>query len=118
MNREKVVTAVIIASILLIAGIIIYSKSAGNPTIPSEQVSRYIGEHSILYVQTGCIHCTEQEELFGENVKYLNMIDCLQDTQACINASIDATPTWVINNEKYVGVQSVEKLKQLTNYQK
>jgi hypothetical protein len=117
MNKEKVVTAVIIISILLIAGIVIYSKSKINTTeIPSVQVSEYIGARSILYVQTGCSHCKDQEDLFGENVKYLNIIDCLNNTQACINAGIEATPTWMINGKKYVGVQSVEKLKELTNY--
>jgi hypothetical protein len=118
MNKEKVVTVAIIFSILLIAGIIIYSKTKGpeNNAIPSIQVSEYIGARSILYVQTGCSHCIEQEALFGENAKYLNMIDCVQYAQVCIKAGIEATPTWVINGKKYVGVQSIEKLKELTNY--
>jgi hypothetical protein len=116
MKKEKAVTAGIIILVLLIAGMIIYSKNSSNIAVPSEQVARYIGEHSVLYVQTGCSHCKDQEDLFGENVKYLNMIDCLQNTSACISAGIEATPTWVINREKYVGVQSIEKLKELTNY--
>jgi glutaredoxin len=118
MRKEKFVTFVVIFLVLLIAGGVIYFKSTtlSIKDFPSEKVAKYIGEHSVLYTQAGCIHCKEQEDLFGANVKYLNIVDCLKDTQACINANITATPTWIIDGEKYVGVQSIEKLKELTGY--
>jgi len=119
MRKESLITLSVIFLVLIIAGGIIFSKSTGLTVsdTPSEEVARYIGEHSVLYVQTGCIHCKEQEDLFGDNVKYLNIVDCLEDVQVCINLSIEATPTWIINNQKYVGVQSIEELKELTGYQ-
>ncbi len=117
----KLATIFTVALVLLIAGAVILFKGnltgLGVKDIPSEQVARYIGEHAVLYVQTGCIHCKEQEDLFGDNVKYLTIIDCLKDTQVCINLGIEGTPTWIINNQKYAGVQSIERLKELTGYQ-
>ncbi|MCK9595868.1 hypothetical protein M0R19_01645 [Candidatus Pacearchaeota archaeon] len=119
-NRFATISVVII--ILLLAGGIIYFKnfqSAAIKDMPSEEVSKWIGEHSILYVQTGCSHCITQEEMFGINVKFLNIINCLEEEniQKCIDLGIEATPTWIINNKKYEGVQSIEKLKELTGYQ-
>ena len=34
----------------------------------------------------------------------------------CINAGIEGTPTWVINEQKYEGVQTIGELKELTGY--
>ena len=119
MKKEKLATFGIVVLVLFIAGAIIYTKNTGLAVkdLPSEEVARYIGEHSVLYVQTGCHACKVQEDLFGENYKYLNTINCFEDIQACVSLGIEATPTWIINGEKYVGVQSVEKLKELTGYQ-
>jgi glutaredoxin len=119
MRKEKFVTIGIIVLVLIIAGAIIYAKNTGFVVkdFPSEAEAKWIGEHSVLYAQTGCIHCKEQEDLFGTNTKYLNMVDCLEDVQVCVNLGIEGTPTWIINGQKYVGVQSIEKLKELTGYQ-
>lgn len=120
MGKERFVTIGVILVIFLLVGTIIYIKSTGTGLItantPSEKIAKYIGENSVLYVQAGCIHCKEQEDLFGENLKYLTTVDCFKDTQACVNAGIEATPTWIINNQKYVGVLSIERLKELTGY--
>ncbi|MDD5699989.1 MAG: hypothetical protein PHH00_02235 [Candidatus Nanoarchaeia archaeon] len=122
MGKEKLVTIGIIVLILLVAGAIIYNKTVGLAIkdTPSEEVAKYIGEHAVVYVQAGCHACTEQEKLFGDNWKYINSVDCTssqENTQICINLGIEGTPTWIINGQKYVGVQSIEKLKELTGYQ-
>ena len=121
MEKGKLATIGFIVLILLIVGTVVYSKNTGQAIkdIPSESVAKWIGEHSVLYVQTGCSHCKEQEDLFGNNVKYINIIDGIKEEnrQKFIDAEIEYTPTWVINGQKYVGVQSIEKLKEITGYQ-
>ncbi len=117
--NNKTATIAVIAIVLVIAGAVIYFKNFQGSTIqdlPSESIAKWIGAHSVLYVQTGCSHCRDQEALFGDNVKYLSIID-EKDMQKFIDEGIEATPTWVINGQKYVGVQSIEKLKELTGYQ-
>jgi glutaredoxin len=121
MNKNKIVTISVILIILLLALGIIYFKGTGAAmqNIPSEEIAKWIGEHSTLYVQTGCSHCITQENLFGENKKYLTIVDCItsaENKQMCINAGIEGTPTWIINGQKYEGIQTIEKLKELTNY--
>jgi len=117
MKKEKIISPLIIVSILLIVGIVIYFKN--NPTNQTpEALARCIGEKSTLYTLSTCFHCKDQEAMFGENVEILNIIVCDKDEtsrQSCIDAEIQATPTWIINNQSYVGVQSIENLKKITN---
>jgi hypothetical protein len=110
---ERFITALIIIVVLILSLFIILNKSAPQT---STNVAKCIGQNSVLYVQTGCSHCKDQEDLFGNNTQYLNEIDCIQadNMQKCISAEIQGTPTWVIKNQSYEGVQTIEKLKELT----
>lgn len=120
--NNKAITAIVVILVLIVAGGIIYVKNFQGSAVTdtaSESVAKWIGTHSVLYFQPTCIHCIDQEKLFGDNVKYLNMVDCTkpENLQKCIDLGIDATPTWIINGQKYVGVQSIDTLKNLTSYQ-
>ena len=121
MKISKATIAVFIL-VLLIAGAAIYWKSTGSVVqnnTATEAEAKWIGAHSVVYVQAGCIHCKDQEDLFGNNWKYINSIDCISsqaNTQACITANITATPTWVINGQQYVGFQTLSNLDNLTGY--
>ena len=102
------ILGIIVISIILI---ILSLKGNGNPP---KALAECIGENSELYVQLGCGACEVQEKMFGENYQYLDAIDCSYERQKCLNTGITGTPTWVINGEKYKGVQTIEKLKELT----
>ena len=109
--KRKVMTAItflIIFGVVILAAFLITSK--GEET--SNEVAKCIGENSVLYTQLGCSACKAQEDLFGESYQNLNVIDCFYEREKC--SEITATPTWIIKNEKYVGVQSIEKLQELT----
>ncbi|VVB83773.1 Uncharacterised protein [uncultured archaeon] len=122
MQKNKLATIGFVVLILAVAGGVIFFKNFQGASVQdtdAEKVAKWIGEHSVLYVQTGCIHCKEQEDLFGSNVKYLNIIDCLassENQQACAAAEIKATPTWIIEGKAYIGVETIDELKKLTNY--
>ncbi|MFH1365568.1 MAG: hypothetical protein ABIH28_03220 [archaeon] len=111
----------LLATITIVVGIIslaTYILIKDNPTpLVNAEEAKCIGQNSELYVQTGCSACRIQEEMFGENVKYINVIDCFltQNRQLCIEKNIEAFPTWIINREKYKGIQEIEVLKSLTN---
>ena len=107
MKKRSLITILVILGVIIISIIIINS---GNGV--SQQTAMCIGENSEFYVQLGCNACRHQEEMFGENKKYLNIIDCWFEGEKCLN--IEYTPTWIIKGEKYIGVQSIEKLKELT----
>ena len=114
MKKKTISTLITVFIILILASLILWSffKKPQNST--TEELTKCIGENSILYVQLGCTHCETQEEMFGENYKYLNVVDCVYEEEKCINAGIKATPTWIIKNKVYEGFQTKDKLKEIT----
>lgn len=109
MKKSNIITIVIILGVLVLAYFILNKPIA---PVTSEEVAKCIGDNSLLYTQLGCHACEKQEELFGETYQYLNTIDCWFERDKC--GGVTATPTWIINGETIQGVQSVEKLQELT----
>jgi hypothetical protein len=111
MRREKKSRFVTIGIFVLI-GIIVAISLTSNPShVTDEEVVKCIAEKATLYVQLGCHFCEKQEEMFGENVKYLKIVDCFYGGEGC--DEITATPTWVIGNQKIQGMQSIDTLRKL-----
>ena len=110
MRKKSLITWIVILAVVLLS-IFILNKS---PNGSSEELAKCIGENSVLYGQLGCHACETQEEMFGENYQYLTVIDCFFAGDECIEKEIEGTPTWIIDGQKYKGVQSLEKLKELT----
>ena len=109
MKKGNLVTVLIILLILAFS----YFLLQDSKKMASIQEVECIAENSVLYSQKGCVHCKTQEELFKENYDKLNVIECNLNWTKC--GEIQGTPSWEINGEIYVGVQSIEKLKELTN---
>lgn len=107
--KKKWMTWIIILGVILLA--IGITKRPHSDT--SEELAKCIGKNSILYVQLGCHACEIQEKMFGDNFQYLNSVDCFIQREKC--PDITGTPTWIINEQRYLGVQSIEKLKELTD---
>ena len=99
--------------LFLICILILISGCNNNPSIDKKTAS-CIAENSVVYISTGCSACAKQKNLFGDYYNDLNKIDCAITPEKCREAEITAVPTWIINNEKILGVQSIEELKQLT----
>lgn len=110
LNKNLVITILIAVGLLILAIFLMNKKNSEAP----EEIAQCIGKKSTLYIQLGCPHCIKQENVFGESYKYLNVIDCYYNPNACIKANITGTPAWVINGEEYLGFQSIEKLRELT----
>jgi len=109
-KKSDVITWTIILVIVLFAFIIL--RNPAPIPITDEEIAICIGKNSVLYVQLGCPHCDDQEEMFGEYKKHLNIIDCFYENDKCEN--ISGTPTWKIKGDLYSKVQSIETLKELT----
>ena len=64
-----------------------------------------------LYVSDNCGECREQEDIFGEDLEYIKIVDC---EDGCKRKDVKTFPTWVINGKKYHEVISPEELGMLT----
>jgi len=67
-------------------------------------------KEAILFINEGCPYCAKQKEIFGNSVQYLDIVKCEEYGGTCSENKIDRVPTWLINGEKYVGVQTLESL--------
>ncbi|MBD2042839.1 glutaredoxin family protein [Microcoleus sp. FACHB-672] len=70
-----------------------------------------------------CPYCHAQEQLLGkEAFAEINYIECdprgkNAQTEVCMAANIKGFPTWEINNKFYSGLQSLDKLAEISGYQ-
>lgn len=112
-RKEKFNFKLISVGIFLVL-LIIVIFSLGNPKVAKtdEEVAKCIGEKATLYSQLGCPACSTQEQILGENLKDIEVIDCFYEPSKC--SDIIATPTWKINGKLYTGVKTFDKLKELT----
>ena len=108
MEKSSWITLAVILAVIALAYFLINKQTPETP----EDVAKCIGKNSIIYVQLGCRACKIQEDIFGENYKHLNVIDCFYERERC--TEIQFTPTWIIKDKKYEGVKTIETLKELT----
>jgi len=109
MRKKGWITIAIIVAVIALAFVLLNDQE--EETIP-KSLAKCIGENSELYTQLGCHACEIQKEMFGENYEHLTVVDCFFNLEAC--SEISYTPTWIINDKEYVGVQDIETLKELT----
>jgi hypothetical protein len=112
MKLKNYIPFFIIFLIIIFSIIIIKTRAEGN--IETELI-KCIGENSELYIQNGCHACEKQIDYLKGDCECLTIIDCWKEQDKCIEKQITATPTWIIKNQRYIGFQSLEKLKELTN---
>ncbi|MBU1246094.1 MAG: hypothetical protein ABIJ20_01870 [Nanoarchaeota archaeon] len=116
MNKRVVSYIIITVIIIALIFFAITLFTGVDPISDNDQLARCLTQNgATMYGTEWCSHCKDQKELFGDSFQYVNYVDCDQDKTSCSNAGITDYPTWVINNEKYPGVQQLSKLKELTN---
>ncbi len=77
----------------------------------------------VMYSAYWCPHCHEQKEIFGQAaVKNLVIIECAIDGRnnqrdLCESKGITGYPSWEIKGEIESGIQSLEQLADLSEYQ-
>ena len=92
-------------------------------TKESIALAKYLKANGVVkYSAYWCPNCLDQSELFGRKAyKELNVVECSRDgknsqTQLCIDKKIQGFPSWEINGNIIIGVQTLEKLSELTGY--
>lgn len=88
------------------------NNNSSNGALYTDTIS-CIANNSEVYIMQGCTACALQANLFGEDFNNLNVIDCTQEPQKCVDADILSVPTWIIKGERYYGVQRVAKIMDL-----
>ncbi len=107
------------AIIFLIFSMILFSVSgcgnSGNNGTDYTNFAKCLTEKGVaMYGTERCPHCIEQKALFGQAFKFVKYVDCDYEYDKCIEKGVKYTPTWDINGTNVTGLQSIEKLSQLS----
>ena len=75
-----------------------------------------------MYGAYWCPHCARQKQAFGGGVDRIPYVECDPEgfnsqAELCWTEGIEAYPTWIINGERYLGVQPLGKLADLSGFE-
>lgn len=111
MKKDVKVYLVLVVVVIAVIVLIYYIKGNGEG---EEKTIKCIAENSVLVVKEGCPACAAQKNILEEYLDEFEIIDCANEPQKCMEFGITHIPTWIIAQEKYEGVHSIEQLKELT----
>ena len=116
------------AAVVLIALHLHYAGYLGRAAGPEDPWIRGLAEHlaksdAKFYGASWCPHCNDQKHLFGSSEKRIPYVECspggpkAPQAPTCKQNNIQSYPTWIINGRRYTGVQPLDVLAQLSNFQ-
>ncbi len=115
------------ALVVILALHLHYAGYWGQTARPEDPWIRALTSHltqidAKFYGAFWCPACTQQKEMFGSSVYRVPYIECSPGgqrapvAQACREARIESYPTWLINGQRYTGIQPLESLAQFSNF--
>ena len=116
-----------VAVVAILALHLHYAGYWGGTQGPEDPWVRALAEHlsksdAKFYGASWCPHCAQQKDLFGASVKRIPYVECspggpqAPSAPVCKEKNISSYPTWIINGQRYTGVQPLDALAQLTNF--
>lgn len=111
MKKDKIVLIVLVAIVIGIVIAIDYVQSNGNH---SQTTIQCISDNSILIVSKTCGHCANQIEILEDYKDEFEILYVDDDPTLLERYNLRGVPSWIIDNQTYTGVRSIESLKELT----
>ena len=116
------------ALVAIIALHLYFAGYWGEAQGPEDPWIRALAEHlsrsdSKFYGASWCPHCAEQKKLFDGSVNRIPYVECspggpnAPQAEVCKDKNIQSYPTWIINGQRYTGVQTLDGLAQLSHFQ-
>ena len=105
----------LIFMILISVGILSYTLYVRGQVGGYDDFAKCLtGKGIVVYGNDFCQYTGKQLNWFGSSEKYLNYVKCVDNKELCDSKGVSITPTWEINGKVYEGVQSFEKLSELS----
>ena len=118
-NKIIIGSAVFLSAAIIIFGIISNNiNSIVENNIPGfyDQFAQCLtSKRATMFGAAWCLHCREQKAVFGDSFKYINYVECPQNTQSCIDKGVQVFPTWLIGTStKLEGFVENKTMKELS----
>jgi uncharacterized membrane protein/glutaredoxin len=117
-----------VALVAIVALHTYYAGYWGGAPGPEDPWIRGLAEHlsksdAKFYGASWCPHCADQKKKFGSSVKRIPYVECSPGGQQapsapiCKEKNITSYPTWIINGQRYTGIQELDALAQASKYE-
>ena len=114
-NKEILTFAIIIVAVVSVIFLIEYVRGNGDT---DKETIICIAEKSKLIVSPTCGACAKQKQVLKGSMEnyedYLEILSISEYPELQQQYDLKGVPTWIINEETYPGVRTIEKLKELT----
>ncbi|MDH4246770.1 MAG: vitamin K epoxide reductase family protein [Deltaproteobacteria bacterium] len=101
----------------------VFSPSAGPEDPFLRELSVHLSDTGAkFYGAEWCGVCTKQKDAFGASKSRLPYVECSPQgpnaprAAICLTQNISSFPTWIINGQRYNGLQEPEELARLSNF--
>ncbi|MFA5174524.1 MAG: thioredoxin family protein [Candidatus Pacearchaeota archaeon] len=111
MKRETKTLLVLVLIVIAIIAIIYYVRGNNNS---DEAIIKCIAKNSKVVISPTCSACAAQEKILGDYLNEFNLISIKDNPEILTQYNIKAVPTWIINNQTYTGVKTIDELADLT----
>ncbi len=111
--KSKIYSIILVAVIVLVVALgvyLLYRPTSGGAALDSfaQCLSR---KGFAMYGAYWCPHCQNQKAMFGSSFKYVNYVECTEETAKCSAAGIQGFPMWITpDGQKLEGEQSLQTL--------
>lgn len=114
-EKTNIKKYLLMAAVIIAFGLIIYTfYSRANQPGQYDDFAKCLTEKGVkVYGNDACQYTTKQRNMFGSSQQYLNYMKCVGGIE-CDIKKVRITPTWEINGTMLEGVQSFEKLAELS----
>lgn len=109
MNKIIIISAIIAA--LVLAGWALLS-SQPDTIINYDQFAQCLANQQVvMYGASWCSHCQSQKNDFGASFRFVNYVECPDQTELCLAKNITGYPTWIFaDGSRLEGAQNLGTL--------
>ncbi len=102
--------------VLIIAlGLFSYSGfTVLNKASPYDKFAECLKEKGVIYGNDFCSFTIQQLNMFGSSQALLNYVRCVSNKELCEQKGVKKTPTWYFGDIKLEGVQTFEKISEVS----
>lgn len=102
--------------VIILCGILLFFfVKEKEPNTRLDSFAKCLTEKGVvMYGTYWCSHCKAEKERFGDSFKYINYVECSEETEKCELKGIEGVPAWEINGVIYEGEQGLQKLSELS----
>ena len=113
----------IVASGMVLAGLGLLAGCSSLDSSYEARLAEHLSETGAkMYGAYWCPHCAVQKDYFGGAASRLPYVECDPEgfspqVEQCDLAGVEAYPTWVIGDERYLGAQPLGELATLSGFE-